>query len=86
MITIYSTPDCRYCAAAKALLDARGHVYKEIDLYRDADAIAAYKTAAPGATTVPQITVGTTLIGGYDDLAALIDTPKFKKLTESANG
>ena len=86
MITVYSTPDCRYCAAAKALLDTRGHPYKEIDLYRDADAISQFKTAAPGAKTVPQITVGKTLIGGFDDLTAMIDTSKFKQLMEPDNG
>lgn len=85
MIKIYSTSDCKHCAAAKALLAKRGYAFKEVDIYLEPDGIAQFQTAAPGARTVPQITVGKILIGGFDDLTLKIDTPLFKKFVENSN-
>ena len=69
-VTIYTTEYCAYCRSAKAFFDARGVPYEEVDLTED-DAARAELRARTGRRTVPQIYVGETYVGGYDDLRAL---------------
>jgi glutaredoxin 3 len=66
-VTIYTTPLCPYCAQAKALLKRKNIPYTEIDV-RDGDARAAMTKKANGRRTVPQIFIGTTHVGGCDDI------------------
>ena len=68
-VTIYTTPTCGYCAAAKSLLRSKGVAYDEIDA--STGVIRAEMTRRTGRRTVPQIYVGATHVGGYDDLSAL---------------
>lgn len=68
-VTIYTTPTCGYCAAAKSLLRAKGVAYEEIDA--SVNAVRAEMMQRTGRRTVPQIYVGETHVGGYDDLSAL---------------
>jgi glutaredoxin 3 len=70
-ITIYTTPFCPYCHAAKRLLDAKGARYEEIDVSRDPALRQAMTKKAGGRYTVPQIWIGERHIGGCDDLHAL---------------
>ena len=69
-VQIYTTGWCPYCNAAKALLADKGVPYEEIDVteptLRD-----AMVQRANGRRTVPQIFIGATHVGGYDDMAAL---------------
>jgi glutaredoxin 3 len=69
-VTIYSTPVCPYCVRAKNLLKARNQAYKEVDVSDDEERAKMIELAA-GKRTVPQIFIGDTHVGGYDDLAAL---------------
>lgn len=69
-IEIYTTPLCGYCHAAKRLLDAKGAPYVERDVSRDRD-LRARMQERSGRRTTPQIWIGDTHVGGYDDLAAL---------------
>lgn len=69
-IDIYTTPTCPYCHAAKALLDDKGVAYTEITVL-DPELRAAMTHRAQGRRTVPQIFIGETHVGGYDDMAAL---------------
>lgn len=90
-IVVYSSPLCGYCAAAKNLLERKGVEYTEIgtlaDPSRREEMIARSKRR-----TVPQIFIGETHIGGYDDLHALdvsgaLDTllaPARKRKTDTA--
>jgi glutaredoxin 3 len=69
-ITIYTTPTCPYCHAAKALLTNKGLSYKEVNVQNDrATALALMERT--GRRTVPQIFIGDTHVGGFDDLNAL---------------
>ncbi len=69
-VQIYTTSWCPYCGAAKALLEEKGVAYEEIDA--DAEAARAEMIQrAHGRRTVPQIFVGATHVGGYDEIAAL---------------
>ncbi len=69
-VIIYSSPFCGYCAAAKRLLDGKGVEYTEIDVIFDPDK-RREMIERSGRRTVPQIFVGGTHVGGYDDLSAL---------------
>lgn len=70
-VTMYSTAVCPYCVRAEMLLKQRGvkEIKKiRIDLDPSQRAIMMERT---GRRTVPQIYIGDTHVGGYDDLAAL---------------
>jgi glutaredoxin 3 len=68
---MYSTAFCPYCQRAEMLLKQRG--VTEIDKIRiDLDpAQRDEMMAKTGRRTVPQIFIGQTHVGGFDDLAAL---------------
>lgn len=70
-VTLYTTPFCGYCAAAKRLLAAKGVPYTEIDVSSDSARRAEMIKRASGGRTVPQIFVGETHVGGFDDINAL---------------
>lgn len=82
-VEIYTTPTCPYCHAAKALLNEKGAQYDEITVV-DPDLRAKMTQRANGRRTVPQIFVGETHVGGYDDLAALDRQGKLDPLLEGA--
>jgi len=68
---MYSTAVCPYCQMAERLL--RGKGVTEIEKIRiDSDpALRDEMMQKTGRRTVPQIFIGDTHVGGYDDLAAL---------------
>jgi glutaredoxin 3 len=70
-VEIYTTRYCPYCIAAKRLLSGKGVAYSEIDVSRDAALRAHMVERANGRMTVPQIFIGASHVGGYDDLYAL---------------
>jgi len=70
-ITIYSRSWCSYCAAAKALLAKKGAEFEEIDIEAVPSARAQMLERAAGRTSVPQIFIGDTHVGGYDEMAGL---------------
>lgn len=70
-VVMYSTAVCPYCVRAEQLLKQKGveHIEKiRVDLDPAARDVMMEKT---GRRTVPQIFIGTTHVGGFDDLAAL---------------
>ena len=69
-IKIYSTPVSPYCDRAKRLLDDKGQSYNVIDVSDPAERMKMIEIAG-GMRTVPQIFIGETHVGGFDDLAAL---------------
>lgn len=70
-VTIYTTPFCGYCMAAKRLLTTKGVAFAEIDVAADPSRRAEMVQRAKGGRTVPQIFVGETHVGGFDDMSAL---------------
>jgi glutaredoxin 3 len=68
-VTLYTTDMCSRCVSAKALLSRRNIGYEEINLSRDPDGRAELQ-AKTGMFTFPQIVVGDTTIGGFDELLA----------------
>jgi glutaredoxin 3 len=71
MIEIYTTRYCPYCHAAKRLLSRKGVEFIEVDVSGDAKRRSDMVARANGRTTVPQIFIGPTHVGGYDDLFEL---------------
>lgn len=70
-IRMYCTAVCPYCQMAERLLATKGvdRIEKiRVDLDPEKRAEMMEKT---GRRTVPQIYIGETHVGGYDDLAAL---------------
>lgn len=70
-VIMYSTGVCPYCIRAEQLLKNKGVETIEkirVDLDPGQRAIMMEKT---GRRTVPQIYIGDTHVGGFDDLAAL---------------
>lgn len=70
-VRMYSTAVCPFCQMAERLLQTKG--VTEIDKIRvDLDpAQLSDMMEKTGRRTVPQIYIGETHVGGYDDLAAL---------------
>ena len=69
-ITLYTTAICPYCVAAKNFLKSKGQVWTEVRV--DLDFEQRQKMIAKAnRTSVPQIFIGETHVGGYDDMIAL---------------
>jgi glutaredoxin 3 len=83
-ITIYTTRFCSYCHAAKALLQKKGLDYHEIDVSYDPAGRQRMTAIANGKRTVPQIFIGETHVGGYDELYALDRQGRLDPLLASA--
>lgn len=70
-VKIYLTATCPYCIRARQLLQERGVTAMEeirVDLQ---PALRSDMTRITGRTSVPQIFIGDTHVGGCDDLFAL---------------
>ncbi|WP_298643100.1 glutaredoxin 3 [uncultured Cardiobacterium sp.] len=79
-VTMYYKPTCPYCQRAHALLTAKGVHYEGIDISREPGRRDEMIKRAHGRQTVPQIFIGTTHVGGCDDLYALEDAGKLDTL------
>lgn len=69
-VEIYTTPVCPYCIRAKALLDRKGVVYKEVNVMMNSGKRQEMQQRS-GGHTVPQILIDGKAIGGCDDLFEL---------------
>jgi glutaredoxin 3 len=81
---MYSTGVCPYCVMAERLLKAKGvdNIEKiRIDLQPEQRNEMMQKT---GRRTVPQIYIGDTHVGGFDDLNALDRAGKLDPLLQGA--
>jgi glutaredoxin 3 len=66
-VVLYTTEPCGFCRQAKALLQARGVAYREINLAKD-PAGRSDLVALTGQMTFPQLVVGARAIGGFREL------------------
>jgi len=81
-VTLYSTAICPYCVAAKNFLKSRGVSWDEVRIDLDPTR-RAEMLARARRTSVPQIFIGDTHVGGYDDLIALDRAGKLAPLLEN---
>jgi glutaredoxin 3 len=70
VVEMYANSWCPYCSAARALLGAKQVRILEINV-EELPERREEMIARSGRRTVPQIFIGATHVGGYDDLAAL---------------
>ena len=70
-VEIYTTRYCSYCQSAKALLNRKGIAFTEIDVTGDLEGRSKMVDRASGRMTVPQIFIGSTHVGGSDELHAM---------------
>ena len=70
-VTMYSTQVCPYCVMAEKLLQNKGVANLEKILIDRDPAQREIMMTRTGRRTVPQIYIGETHVGGYDDLVAL---------------
>ena len=68
-VEIYTIRYCPYCHSAKALLNRKGIAFVEIDVSGDPEGRARMVERANGRMTVPQIFIGSTHVGGFDELS-----------------
>jgi glutaredoxin 3 len=83
-VVMYSTGVCPYCVMAERLLKAKGvdNIEKiRVDLDPQQRMAMMEKT---GRRTVPQIYIGDTHVGGFDDLSTLDRQGKLDELLRGA--
>lgn len=83
-VTLYHTAMCPYCVRAERLLEAKGVTNIEkirVDLDPAQRTIMMERT---GRRTVPQIFIGTTHVGGFDDMYALDQAGKLDPLLQGS--
>ncbi len=83
-IEIYTTMLCPYCMMAKRLLQEKGVSFVEHNVTMNTPARTKMAARAGGRTSVPQIFVGDTHIGGCDDLLALDRSGGLNKMLTAA--
>lgn len=71
LVRMYTTGVCPYCTMAKRLLQGKGVTAIEELRVDTSSALRETMMSSTGRRTVPQIYVGETHVGGFDDLAAL---------------
>ncbi|MEM8817585.1 MAG: glutaredoxin 3 [Pseudomonadota bacterium] len=76
---MYATEYCSYCGAARMLLTKKGVAYDELLVSRD-PALRDEMVTRSGRTSVPQIFIGDTHVGGFDDLYSLDASGELDKL------
>lgn len=83
-VVMYTTAICPYCVAAKNFLKQRGVAWTEVRIDLDLERRREMMDRAQ-RTSVPQIFVGTTHVGGFDDLVALDRAGKFMSLLQEGS-
>jgi glutaredoxin 3 len=80
---MYSTAICPYCTRAEQLLKAKGvETIEEIRI--DVDSLQReIMIEKTGRRTVPQIYIGSTYVGGFDDLCILEKEGKLDSLLKN---
>jgi glutaredoxin 3 len=83
-VTLYTTPFCGYCLAAKRLLGGKGVAFAEIDVAAQPSRRAEMVQRAMGRRSVPQIFIGDEHVGGFDEIYALDRAGKLDPLLAGA--
>ena len=78
-VIVYSTAVCPYCVRAERLLEAKGVTVQKIRVDLDPEERIKMMERT-GRRTVPQIYVGDTHVGGFEDLYALDQAGKLDPL------
>ena len=78
-VTLYGNATCPFCGAARMLLTKKAIQFEDINVGSD-PALRAEMSERSGKQTVPQIFIGDTPIGGFDELYALDKSGKLDNM------
>lgn len=81
-IKVYYAPFCPYCGWAKQMLESKNVEFTQINVNDDPEYRQEMELRS-GRTSVPQIFIGDTHVGGYDDMAALEGKGQLDSLIEA---
>jgi len=81
-IDIYTGPMCPYCDKAKNLFSHKSLDYNELHIGNDFKLMEEMLERSGGKRSVPQIFIGDTHVGGYDDLYEIDRNGELDKLLE----
>ena len=70
-VTVYSRADCPICTKAKTMLEKWNIDFREIHIDQDDSTQREFEEVTKGASTVPQIFIDGSLIGGFSELTEL---------------
>lgn len=84
-IVMYSRAACPFCIAARNLLHARNLTWTEVSIDAEPDK-RAEMIARSGRSTVPQVFIGDTHVGGFDDLDALHRAGELDRMIDDRQG
>jgi glutaredoxin 3 len=82
-VLVYTTAHCSFCQRVKALLNARGVPYREIDLARDPEGRAELQRRT-GMLSFPQVLVDGELIGGFQETLRADQSGQLRQLLDRA--
>jgi glutaredoxin 3 len=82
---VYLNEFCPYCVMARQLLEELEYPFDEIRIDLDYDERRVMQERS-GRTSVPQIFLGDTHIGGYDDLSAMHRSGALARLVAEVGG
>jgi glutaredoxin 3 len=83
-VEVYTQDWCPYCSRAMNLLQSKGVAFREIHAPHGSQERADSVRRAGGRTSVPQIFIDGTHIGGCDELVALDRAGKLDPLLQAA--
>ena len=78
-VTIYLRPMCPFCHRAEALLKSKNIAYERIDIWSVTGAKEEMLAKSGGKSTVPQIFINESHIGGCSELIAYNDAGQLDK-------
>ncbi|OOC48256.1 MULTISPECIES: glutaredoxin 3 [Thioalkalivibrio] len=81
---VYSSGRCPFCLLARRLLNQRGYPFAEYAVDREPGLRAEMEQRAAGRSSVPQIFLGDTHIGGFDELQAMDSNGELARLASEA--
>ncbi|MBS3799682.1 MAG: glutaredoxin 3 [Thioalkalivibrio sp.] len=81
---VYSSGRCPFCLLARRLLNERAYPFEEYAVDRETGLRAEMEKRANGRTSVPQIFLGDTHIGGFDELQAMDQSGELAHLVAAA--
>ncbi len=84
-VVIYTTRWCPFCILARRLLRKRGVAFEERRVEGRPERFAEMERAS-GRATVPQVFVGDTHVGGFDDLQAAHRSGELDRLLAGGTG
>lgn len=78
-IDVYGKPNCPWCDRVKILLTANGYAFDYRDIM-DSVTYDEFMERTGMARSVPQVIVGRTLIGGFDQTLEAIKDGRFQQI------